>query len=569
MKWQMAHEKPRCDLTSLWLGALLLAAASPRVCRAELPAAAHFRKNVQPILETYCSDCHADGMKRGGVAFDEFKSDESLLAKHDLWLAVLKNIRAGLMPPAKKPQPRAEERQRLEQWIKFDAFAIDPQNLDPGRVTTRRLNRVEYRNTIRDLMGIDFNSEVEFPPDDTGYGFDNIGDVLTVSPMLLEKYMAAAKTIVSEAVPTVSKVIPERIIAGSGFHGADKNRKETLLSLSYYEPAVVSNIFRADHAGRYRVTLELSVKGNFDYDPARCRVAFKVDNRELLQKEFGWYDNKTFHFDFDEKWQPGEHRMLFELEPLTPVEKKINSLEMRIVSATIRGPKEEEYWSRPKNYDRFFTRDAPKNPAERREYAGEVLRKFATKAFRRPVDDETVERLVAVAQGIYTQPGKTFEADQYVSNSCPYLYTWDGAQWRFACDFNWRSPLGMLFARGVPVPHDQTRDWVKVSGDLLKALEHPNIHVRKTAQRLITEQGSGMPSDQFLKTFSPTAANVDQSNVRWNIHWQWILANLNLQPRPERPVPVRENPELRKNSLRVLTAMVQGKPGGNLLRPML
>ena len=76
-------------------------------------------------------------MKRGGVAFDEFKSDESLLAKHDLWLAVLKNIRAGLMPPAKKPQPRAEERQRLEHWIKFDAFAIDPQNLDPGRVTTR------------------------------------------------------------------------------------------------------------------------------------------------------------------------------------------------------------------------------------------------------------------------------------------------------------------------------------------------------------------------------------------------------------------------------------------------
>src|SRR6266566_2615212 len=206
------------QLGLVWILALAVLYC-PRAGGAELAGAAHFRKNVQPILETYCSDCHADGMKRGGVAFDEFKSDESLLAKHDLWLAVLKNIRAGLMPPAKKPQPRAEERQRLEHWIKFDAFAIDPQNLDPGRVTTRRLNRVEYRNTIRDLMGIDFNSEVEFPPDDTGYGFDNIGDVLTVSPMLLEKYMVAAKAIVSEAVHTLSKAIAEWTMPGSGFHG--------------------------------------------------------------------------------------------------------------------------------------------------------------------------------------------------------------------------------------------------------------------------------------------------------------------------------------------------------------
>ena len=374
--WKEAGPTGCCAARLRLAGLLALALLCPRARGAEVPAAEHFRKNVQPILEKYCSDCHADGMNKGGVAFDEFKSDEALLGKHDLWLAVLKNTRAGLMPPAKKPQPSAEERQRLEEWIKFEAFGIDARNPDPGRVTARRLNRIEYRNTIRDLMGIDFNSEVEFPPDDTGYGFDNIGDVLTVSPMLLEKYMVAAKAIVSEAVPTVSKVMPERTIAGSRFHGAiggkesrDRNRKETLLSLSYYEPAAVSNSFQVDHAGSYRLTLEVAVKGNFDFDPGRCRVAMKVDDRELLQKEFGWHDNKTFRFDFDEQWQPGEHQMLFELEPLTPVEKKINSLEMRIVSATIRGPMEEEHWTRSKNYDRFFTRDVPKNPAERRAYA--------------------------------------------------------------------------------------------------------------------------------------------------------------------------------------------------------
>jgi hypothetical protein len=354
-------------------------------------------------------------MNKGGIAFDELKTEKAIL-DHDLWLKALKNTRAGLMPPAKKPQPSAEECRRLEAWIKYEAFGIDARNPDPGRVTARRLNRVEYRNTIHDLMGIDFNSEVEFPPDDTGYGFDNIGDVLTVSPMLLEKYMVAAKAIVSEAVPTVAKVMPERTIAGNRFHGAnagtenrDRNRRDALLSLSYYEPAAVSNSFRVDLTGSYRLTLEVAVKGNFDFDPGRCRVVLKVDDREVLQKEYGWYDNKTFRFDFDEKWQAGEHRMLFELEPLTPVEKKINSLEMRIVSATIRGPMEEEYWTRPKNYDRFFNRDVPKDPVERRAYAGDVLRQFATKAFRRPVDDTTVDRLVAVAEKVYKQPSKNFE----------------------------------------------------------------------------------------------------------------------------------------------------------------
>ena len=61
-------------------------------------------------------------------------------------------------------------------------FQVDPQNPDPGRVTVRRLNRVEYRNTIRDLLGVDFDTDKEFPPDDAGHGFDNIGDVLTLPP---------------------------------------------------------------------------------------------------------------------------------------------------------------------------------------------------------------------------------------------------------------------------------------------------------------------------------------------------------------------------------------------------
>ena len=374
----------------------------------ETGAAAHFRKEIEPLLGNYCSDCHADGEKKGGVAFDEFKSDAALLGGHELWLGVLKNMRAGLMPPQKKPQPSADERRKIEEWIKFEAFGIDPKNPDPGRVTVRRLNRAEYHHTIRDLMGIDFHTETEFPPDDTGYGFDNIGDVLTISPILLEKYLTAAKTIVSEVVPTVSRVAAETKIAAKDFRRVSPNddgegkrgdRREPVRSFSYYEAADAGASFEATHPGSYRVVLDLAADGTFDFDPGKCRVVFKIDDREVLQKEFGWHDFKAFTFEFDEQWQTGSHRFTLAVEPLTPVAQRLNSLSLQFIALTIRGPMDEAHWTRPPNYDRFF----PSTDAR------DVLRKFATKAFRRPVDERTVEKLAKLAESVSAQPGKTFE----------------------------------------------------------------------------------------------------------------------------------------------------------------
>src|SRR5205085_11588300 len=127
----------------------------------ELEGVTRFRKEIQPVINEYCGDCHMDGEKKGNVAFDGFKSDPEILDNRDLWWRALKNVRAGLMPPAKKPKPSAEEVHKLSQWIKTDVFAVDPTNVDPGRVTIRRLNRTEYRNTIKDLTGYDYKVEEE------------------------------------------------------------------------------------------------------------------------------------------------------------------------------------------------------------------------------------------------------------------------------------------------------------------------------------------------------------------------------------------------------------------------
>jgi hypothetical protein len=384
---------------------LLLGFAALSTLRAA-DAVADFRTGVQPILQEFCYDCHGDGASKGNVAFDELKSSEALL-NHDLWLKVLKNTRAGLMPPNKKPRPSSEQQHALERWIKYEAFGLDAQSPDPGRVTVRRLNRVEYRNTVRDLTGYDFKVEEELPPDDTGYGFDNIGDVLSISPLLLEKYMQAAETIAANAVPRVTRVVAETAIPGADFRKSAG--KGTADKMSFYDEATVAHAFKASHDGHYKVVLEVDVLGQFDFDPGKCKVVFKTDDRESWQKEFGWQAGKKFKFDFDEKLAAGDHRLTIELHPLTPVDEKKNSLDLRVSMVRVQGPTEEKFWVRPKSFDLFFTKDPPDSQRQRKAYAREVLSRFARRAYRRPVDDRTVDRLVALAESTYSQPGKSFQ----------------------------------------------------------------------------------------------------------------------------------------------------------------
>jgi len=165
---------------------------------------------IRSRLVSLCGQCHADGGSEGGLAIDEVLSRAVPggadaaggpgSRDHAAWLAIWRNLRAGTMPPADEPQPTDAERRDLLQWVERDMLGIDPARPDPGSVTVRRLNRQEYANTIRDLLGVRFDTADAFPADDTGHGFDTIGEVLSLSPMLMEKYVDAAATIAAEAV---------------------------------------------------------------------------------------------------------------------------------------------------------------------------------------------------------------------------------------------------------------------------------------------------------------------------------------------------------------------------------
>jgi hypothetical protein len=202
------------------VGLVLLLAASPveaaffGSASAKDPAKLSYQKDVLPLLKKYCFDCHADGAKKGGVEYDKYKSHADLLADRKLWDQTLLNIRSRAMPPEnKKKQPTLDERAVMQAWIDFEVLKTDPKNPDPGRVTIRRLNRTEYNNTIRDLVGVNFKPADDFPADDAGYGFDNIGDVLSMPPVLLEKYLTAADRILAQAivVPPTQRVRSARL----------------------------------------------------------------------------------------------------------------------------------------------------------------------------------------------------------------------------------------------------------------------------------------------------------------------------------------------------------------------
>ena len=164
-----------------------------------------FRQTVAPVLTRNCVRCHSDRQLAGKLSFEPFLDGAAAPSRIDVWQKVLDKVVAGAMPPRPMTPLSASDVAAVTGWIRrlpgiTDTAGADGAMADPGRVTARRLNRAEYNNTIRDLLGVTLRPADEFPVDDSGYGFDNIGDVLSLSPMLMEKYINAARTVSRAAV---------------------------------------------------------------------------------------------------------------------------------------------------------------------------------------------------------------------------------------------------------------------------------------------------------------------------------------------------------------------------------
>ena len=407
-----------------------------------------FEELIRPVLVERCYSCHANGESEGGVSLDSTAFLNGTEEQAIFWFRVLKQLQAGLMPPREEPRPDHHQIALVMDWIKRGPLGLNPDTPDPGKVTVRRLNRFEYRNTIKDLLGLDYNASAAFPADDTGHGFDNIGDVLSISPLLLEKYVDAASEIVRKAVPNTSEVVKTESVSGGRFQLALKPTDESQpvptsespergfgrgngsggkqsgdargrrsqdpigsLELSYYEFNEARYQLSVEQPADYRLQLTLRAEETYvdnQFDQNKCEFTFSVDGEQLLQREFVRQGGKEFTFSFDRAFQSGNHELIVAVKPISS-EEKIRNLRLNFKSIELIGPLDPKYFVKPNDYDRFFPKPIPRDDADRRQYAMELLGDFATRAFRRPVENMVMNRLVAIAERV-SGSGKSFES---------------------------------------------------------------------------------------------------------------------------------------------------------------
>lgn len=224
------------------------------------------------MLVKSCSPCHNDRMASGSLNMAPFQNFTSIAEGRDHWERILQKVRTGEMPPKGLPRPDAEIAVMMKlvqgEFEKADKL-VKP---DPGRITARRLNRNEYTNTVRDLLAVDFRAERDFPTDDSGHGFDNIGDVLTVSPVLMEKYIRAAERIASQAIG--GNPLPKKPV-DIEYHSKDK-------TIQRLDRSTIQANHRIEWDGEY--TVRIGMPGERAKDAAPVKLGFWMDGK-LIHEE--------------------------------------------------------------------------------------------------------------------------------------------------------------------------------------------------------------------------------------------------------------------------------------------
>jgi mono/diheme cytochrome c family protein len=230
------------------------------------PDLVQFRAVTGALFDETCGQCHNDFEFAGNFDISPYYEPATLTTDRDTWEKIYAKVKSGEMPPKDVEKPVAQ----LNALATFLEAEFDRQDAlqtpDPGRVTARRLNRSEYTNTIRDLLAIDFRADRNFPTDDSGEGFDNIGDILTVSPVLMEKYLAAAATIAERAI--ANKPLPKPVEVEYSL------RYQNLRRLN---PSNVEATHRIDFDAEY--DLRIGLPGQRAADAAPVTLGIWVDGK--------------------------------------------------------------------------------------------------------------------------------------------------------------------------------------------------------------------------------------------------------------------------------------------------
>jgi hypothetical protein len=386
-------------------------------------------KNIQPVLKEFCFDCHNPDKKKGDLDLLPVAAAPQLEENRAVWEKIADMMDSQEMPPPKKRQPSDEQRDLVLHFIEGQLTTLDCKLAkNPGKVTIRRLNREEYRNTIRDLLGVDFATE-DFPNDEVGYGFDNIGDVLSLSPLLMEKFLAAADEIAHRAIvtETAPKWFAVRLRGSAFTPGNDGVRPVENEVLGLYREGEGTARFDAPAKGEYVFEVRAYAELAGSEPP---KLALRVGGKELAIFEVK-NPGKPASYAARTTLEPGAQQLVVaylnnyrDLE--NPDPRLRGDRNVFVESIAISGPQLPPA-ELPDSHKRLIPRMP--QPGAEPAMVREILRTFAPRAYRRPVDDTEVARLAGFVELAQKNGGSFLEgiqaAVQAALCSPHFLFRWE------------------------------------------------------------------------------------------------------------------------------------------------
>ena len=384
-------------LHRLQLVAMLFLSFSSAMTFAQRAAEIPTSQILDNTLQQYCVVCHNETLRTADFSLEGVTASE--LSKHTSALEkVLRRLASGEMPPTGMPRPSESARLELVSWLeaRLDEHASD--NPNPGSPAIHRLNRAEYSNAIRDLLGIDLDHSEDLPADDSGYGFDNIGDVLTVSPLHIEKYISAARRASRLAVgtltpkPIVERYAPQAGTQNEAIDGLPQNERGGILFKHVFP-------FYADY------TITIRVRGRRMPHMPSPQLDVRVDGEriKLIDSAFSNLEAQqgTRLYEIPLTIEAGEHEIaagfLNEyLIPETSSEGDLNSaFNYSVDYALIGGPYATTRVGIKESQERIFI-CRPADVDQEEDCARKILSNLARRGYRGPVTPEDINPLIGL-----------------------------------------------------------------------------------------------------------------------------------------------------------------------------
>ena len=381
----------------------LQAAENPPVAT----GSASINSTAQPFLKEYCLRCHGSDEAKGDLRLDQLDTDLSQPTTFERWRGVVARMQSGEMPPPKEPRPKPEQMVDIVRQLSAQLDKAAAKQRSEGRVVLRRLNRVEYENTVRDLFDVNVSVKEMLPEDTISQGFDNVGAALNISPVLIERYLEAADAVLSAAVAPAHKLeskterfdlydsLPKWFLAG-----AWKRDDGVVLFRSSGDSATDLRQFKAPAPGRYRFRISASAHNSETPLPMAVLLGnFVVSGNPT--RHLGYFDappGQPAIIEFDERLAARNDTIKVTPVALPFVYLKQETIPdypgpgLKIHWMEVEGPFPESWPT--ESYRRVFGETDPKNGTL--GDAEKLLRELLPKAFRRPVAEGEEKPFVAL-----------------------------------------------------------------------------------------------------------------------------------------------------------------------------